>query len=100
MRSLAVSPTAVSDALASHPRDEDRASVRFLKRLLDTYINGYHNVEVVSPCQLPANEPAILVCNHVSSLDPMLIQWACSRLIVWMMAREYYVPGSRWLFGE
>ena len=98
MRSLAVSPTAVSDALASHPRDEDRASVRFLKRLVDAYINGYHNVEVVSPCQLPANEPAILVCNHVSSLDPMLIQWACSRLIVWMMAREYYVPGSRWLF--
>ena len=23
---------------------------------------------------------------------------AGSRLIVWMMAREYYVPGSRWLF--
>ena len=72
-------------------RDEERASIRFLHRLVDLYIRGYHNVSVVSPCSLPKSGPAILVCNHVSSLDPM-------RMITWMMAREYYVPGTRWLF--
>lgn len=79
-------------------RAEERPSIRFLHRLVDIYIRGYHNVRVVSPCHLPQTGPAILVCNHVSSLDPMLLQWACPRLITWMMAREYYVPGTRWLF--
>ncbi len=98
MRSLAVSGLAVTDAIGTAMRDEERASIQFLHRLVNAYISGYHNVEVVSPCQLPAKGPAILVCNHVSSLDPMLLQWACSRLIVWMMAKEYYLPGTRWLF--
>ena len=31
-----------------------------------------------------------MVCNHFSSIDPVLIQSACSnRLITWMMAKEY-----------
>lgn len=35
--------------------------------------------------------PAILVCNHVSALDPLLIQSAIrKRLVIWMMAKEYY----------
>jgi 1-acyl-sn-glycerol-3-phosphate acyltransferase len=77
---------------------EERPSIKFLHRLVDLYVRGYHNVSVISPCQIPQSGPAILVCNHVSSLDPMLLQWACPRLITWMMAREYYVPGVRWLF--
>jgi 1-acyl-sn-glycerol-3-phosphate acyltransferase len=88
----------VSDALAVPTRAEERPSIRFLHRLVDLYVSGYHNVSVISPCQVPASGPAIIVCNHVSSLDPMLLQWACPRLITWMMAREYYVPGTRWLF--
>ena len=98
MRPLAVSGLPVSDVMAPPIRDEERASIRFLHRLVDVYIRGYHNVSVVAPPQVPMNGPAILVCNHVSSLDPMLLQWATPRLITWMMAREYYVPGTRWLF--
>jgi 1-acyl-sn-glycerol-3-phosphate acyltransferase len=98
MSGLAVSPSTVSDAHASPMRDEERPSIRFLHRLVDLYIRGYHEVSVVSPPQVPLTGPAILVCNHVSSLDPMLLQWATPRLITWMMAREYYVPGTRWLF--
>lgn len=79
-------------------RDEERPSIKFLHRLVDLYIRGYHDVRVVSPPRIPLSGPAILVCNHVSSLDPMLLQWATPRLITWMMAREYYVPGTRWLF--
>jgi 1-acyl-sn-glycerol-3-phosphate acyltransferase len=102
MGPVAVSRPAVSDVVANHAagaqRDEDRFSIRFLQKLVDIYIRGYHQVEVISACSVPSTGPAIVVCNHVSSLDPMLLQWACPRLICWMMAREYYVPGSRWLF--
>jgi 1-acyl-sn-glycerol-3-phosphate acyltransferase len=98
MRPLAVSRLLVSDIPARSARAEERPAIRFLQRLVDIYIRGYHNVSVISPCQIPASGPAILVCNHVSSLDPMLLQWACPRLITWMMAREYYAPGTRWLF--
>ena len=98
MPPLAVSGLAVSDVLASSARAEERPAIKVLHRLVDLYVRGYHSVDVVSPCQIPISGPAILVCNHVSSLDPMLLQWGCPRLITWMMAREYYVPGTRWLF--
>lgn len=40
-----------------------------------------------------------MVCNHISGLDPMLIQSACPRLIIWMMAKEYYdLPSLTWLY--
>jgi 1-acyl-sn-glycerol-3-phosphate acyltransferase len=84
--------------LSHQPRSEDRPSIKFLQKLVDIYIRGYHHVDILSPCTIPPTGPAILVCNHVSSIDPVLLQWACPRMIVWMMAREYYVPGSRWLF--
>ncbi len=43
--------------------------------------------------------PAILICNHTSSLDPILIQAPVPRFIHWMMAREYFEMKSlRWAF--
>jgi 1-acyl-sn-glycerol-3-phosphate acyltransferase len=63
------------------------------------FCRTYHNVQTRHPQQLPREGAAILVCNHISGLDPMLIQSACSRLIIWMMAREYYeVPSLTWLY--
>lgn len=61
----------------------------------------YHRLDVRCPCRLPREGPAILVCNHTSGLDPVLLQSVCPRLIVWMMAREYYEqPGLRWFFEQ
>ena len=54
------------------------------------YARIFHRLEVRSPPCLPRRGPAILVCNHISGLDPLLIQAVCPRLIVWMMAKEYY----------
>lgn len=54
------------------------------------YALGYHRINVLSPCPMPRKGPGILVCNHISGLDPVLLQALCPRLIVWMMAREYY----------
>jgi 1-acyl-sn-glycerol-3-phosphate acyltransferase len=48
---------------------------------------------------LPQAGGCILAATHVSSVDPLLLQSCCPRLIHWMMAREYYgLPGVQWLF--
>jgi 1-acyl-sn-glycerol-3-phosphate acyltransferase len=63
------------------------------------YGRVYHRLTVRSPCRVPRSGPAIIVCNHISGLDPVLVQSACARPIHWMMAAEYYDrPGLGWIF--
>lgn len=60
---------------------------------------AYHRTIVRAPIRLPKTGPAILVCNHISGLDPLMLQAVCPRVVVWMMAREYYdIGGLGWLF--
>lgn len=90
-----------SAGLSKHPKIsvEHRALPRVAKSANRLFCRTYHKVETRRPPQLPRTGPAILVCNHVSGLDPLLIQSTCSRLIIWMMAREYYeVPSLTWLY--
>lgn len=48
---------------------------------------------------MPSTGPAILVSNHTSSIDPLLLQAFSPRLIRWMMAKEYFdFKPLRWLF--
>jgi 1-acyl-sn-glycerol-3-phosphate acyltransferase len=61
----------------------------------------YHRLDVLSPCQLPREGPAILVSNHTSPMDPIFIQSVCPRPIVWMMAKEYYdLPVLNWIYRQ
>jgi len=63
------------------------------------FSRAYHRTDVLIPQRLPRKGPAILVCNHTSGLDPALIQSVCPRLIVWMMAREYYeMKAMKWMY--
>lgn len=71
-------------------RSDDRLEVRLLRAANLIFSRIYHSVHILSPQQLPRTGPGILIANHISGLDPILIQSACSRLIIWMMAREYY----------
>lgn len=71
-----------------------------LLHMADTiFARVYHRLDVLAPCQVPRRGPAILICNHTSSLDPALLQASChQRLIHWMMAKEYMsAPGMSWL---
>lgn len=78
---------------------EDRLSIRLLQLLAVLLGRLYHRTHVLSPQRLPRTGPAILVCNHISGLDPLLIQAVCPRLIVWMMASEYYqIKAMKWLY--
>ena len=71
-------------------RPENRLAVCLLGWTNLAFTRLFHDVTVRRPPQLPRIGPAILVCNHVSGLDPLFIQSCCPRLVIWMMAREYY----------
>lgn len=65
-----------------------------VRRLLEAgnrlYCRAYHHLELLGENPVPPRGPGIVVCNHVSGLDPLLIQSVTRRVIVWMMAREFY----------
>lgn len=79
----------------SNHRPESRLPILALHGVNTLFTRVYHNLAIVRPSNLPEDGPAILVSNHISGLDPLLIQSACrSRLITWMMASEYMdLPG-------
>ncbi|MGD9724207.1 MAG: lysophospholipid acyltransferase family protein [Pirellulales bacterium] len=49
---------------------------------------------VVGRIKLPRDQGAVIVSNHISGIDPLLIQLATDlRVVHWMVAREYfYMP--------
>jgi 1-acyl-sn-glycerol-3-phosphate acyltransferase len=80
-------------------RPENRPVLRVFQAINVCYARIYHRLDVLSPCRLPRIGPAILVSNHTSALDPLLIQSVCPRLISWMVAREYVgLPVLRHIF--
>ena len=77
-------------AIHYDPHPEKKLSIRALKVADHLFARAYHDLTVFTPPRLPAKGAAILICNHTSGLDPLLIQSVCKRVIVWMMAKEYY----------
>jgi 1-acyl-sn-glycerol-3-phosphate acyltransferase len=85
--------------VASPNAQNDVRLLRILHQVNRLVCRGYHRVEVTTPCPIPLEGAGILVCNHISHLDPLALQSACRRTIVWMMAREFYdLKGMHWLF--
>jgi 1-acyl-sn-glycerol-3-phosphate acyltransferase len=68
----------------------DTPAVRLLHAVNRIGVRMYHHLDVLTPCRFPARGRAIMICNHTSGLDPHLIQSCSHRVIIWMMAREYY----------
>jgi 1-acyl-sn-glycerol-3-phosphate acyltransferase len=85
-----VPPPTLRAAARFDPQPEKRLSVRVLRAANRIFFRTYHRLTVYSPPQIPARRAAILICNHTSGLDPFLLQTACNRVIIWMMAKEYY----------
>ena len=58
----------------------------------------YHRLNVTG-LRLPRSGPAIVVSNHVSGLDPMLLMASARRPLRFLIAREEYERfGLTWLF--
>ncbi len=54
---------------------------------------------VTGSIDLPRTQGAVIVSNHVSGIDPLLIQLSVLRVVHWMVAREYfYMPLLSFIF--
>ncbi len=45
--------------------------------------------EISGPMPADEGHGAVIVCNHVSGIDPLVIQLSTQRVVHWMVAREY-----------
>lgn len=64
-------------------------------RLICRYLHGLKNTRL----ELPETGPAIVVANHVSGLDPLLLISASRRPLRFLIAtEEYQRPVIHWLF--
>ncbi|MBI4604245.1 MAG: 1-acyl-sn-glycerol-3-phosphate acyltransferase [Planctomycetes bacterium] len=80
---------------------EDTTVVACLRLLCRVYARVFHSLKVVCPSEnpLPEKGPAIVVANHRSSVDPVIVAVATRRRVFFLMAREYYESkGLRWIF--
>jgi 1-acyl-sn-glycerol-3-phosphate acyltransferase len=92
-------PAPSNPASQPHARPERRPIIRLFQALDVCYARIYHRLHVRAAPRLPRDGAAILVSNHTSGLDPLLIQSVCPRLIVWMVAQEYVdLPALRGIF--
>ena len=90
----------MSEAAGPVFRPERHPIVRAMQACCAVYGRCWHRITLRNPVPLPRHGPAILVCNHVSGLDPILIQSVCPRIIRWMMAREYFdLRRLQWIYS-
>ena len=93
-----------TEPAAAAPRKPDRSpektlGIRLLHLADKLLARVWHHTIVLRQHRLPATGAAILVCNHTSGLDPLLIQSVVDRVIIWMMAKEYYdIKALTWVF--
>jgi 1-acyl-sn-glycerol-3-phosphate acyltransferase len=62
------------------------------------FAGKFHRLES-EHIDLPDEGPAIVVANHISGLDPILLMASCKRPLHFLIAqKEYDRPGLKWLF--
>jgi 1-acyl-sn-glycerol-3-phosphate acyltransferase len=66
------------------------------------YSQLWHRWSSAGMAPVPRTGPAILVCNHTCSADPMFLQAAFSRIPCYLSAEEHYDahPVTRWVLGS
>lgn len=67
--------------------------LNLLYRTIRLYADSMHNLRWRGRHHIPHTGGVLLVSNHRAGLDPLLIQAATPRVIRWMMAAEYRLPG-------
>ncbi len=78
--------------------DWGRPWLNFLDGINRIFCHRYHRLNARF-ARLPATGPAIVVANHVSGLDPLLMIAACRRPLRFIIAKEQYDRRFlRWLF--
>ena len=72
------------------------ALVRFVLWFL---ARSVYRIKVVGRENIPAQGPALLVCNHVSLIDGLLVLASTHRFVRFIMEKSYAdVPVARWIY--
>jgi len=70
----------------------------FVRLVLYLLTNVFYRIEVRGDEHIPKGG-ALIVANHVSWVDGLLVGTACDRMIRFLMFRPYYeIPGLEWFF--
>jgi acyl-[acyl-carrier-protein]-phospholipid O-acyltransferase/long-chain-fatty-acid--[acyl-carrier-protein] ligase len=71
----------------------------FVRFLLWLVTHSIYRITLVGAENMPRKGPALLVCNHVSFVDGLLIGASLPRFVRFIMHRTYYdLPMLNWLF--
>ena len=71
----------------------------FLRLMCLPLTRCLYSIRVVGQDNVPLEGPVLLVANHVSFVDAILIAMANQRLVRFLMLRAYYeMPGIGWFF--
>ncbi|GAB2664463.1 MFS transporter [Arenimonas aestuarii] len=72
----------------------------FLRFLAWIYVSVFYRVSITGIEEhVPDEGPALLVCNHVSYMDPLVISAAVPRPIRFVMYYKIFrIPGMNWVF--
>ena len=72
----------------------------FLRFLAWIYVSLFYRVSIAGVEEnVPDEGPALLVCNHVSYMDPLVISAAVPRPIRFVMYYKIFrIPGMNWVF--
>src|SRR5215468_10471806 len=63
--------------------------------------HSVYRIRIVGTENLPRRGPALLVCNHVSFVDGLLVGACLQRFIRFIMYRAYYeMPGLHWILKQ
>jgi len=74
--------------------------VNFLDGFLRLFTRTYHRFQY-QPIPLPEKGAALLVSNHISGLDPLLMIAACKRPVRFLIAQEQYNRfGLNWVYKQ
>ena len=69
------------------------------------YVRLFHRLKASGTDIIPDTlrpGPLVVICNHQSPIDPLLVQSQCRFKIRWLMAEEFMIPEANfvWKLGE
>ena len=79
----------VSIGKAANEADWDSNAINIIDGWMRVYCRRFHRLKA-DPLILPENGGVIVVCNHVSGLEPLIKLTACKRPLRFMIAKEEY----------